>query len=121
MKEREEIDHAAEQLSQELGYGHDAIMAVHRFAEGHADPQVQLDCMKAAARMMQAQAAVALSLKRLRSDEATFAFRYIHEGGPPTPKKSKTNGPARVEEVWEEKPAGFEEGCEEVWDVETQA
>ena len=111
-EENEEIDRAAEQLSLELALSHDAIMAVHRFAETHADSAVQLDCMRAAARMMQAQAAVALSLKRLRSAETSYAFHYIHEGVPPTPEKSKTKSRPPVgkeplfQELWEDPETG---------------
>ena len=117
--ESADINLAAAQLAQEIGETLTAIMAVHKFAAESQDPDVQLDCMKAAARMMQAQASVALSLKRLRSDGNNHTFTFIHQGRPPTPKKSKTNGPARVEEVWEEVPASVGEGYEEVWDVET--
>ena len=117
--ESADIELAAAQLAQEIGETHAAIMAVHKFAAADKDPDVQLNCMKIAARMMQAQASAALSLKRLRGEEARYAFRYIHEGVPPTPKRSKTNAPTPVEEVWEEVPEGLEEGCEEIWDVET--
>jgi hypothetical protein len=88
-----EIDRAVWQLAEEMAQTHDAISAVHRFAEKATDPMVQLHCMKAAAHMMKAQASAALSLKRLtREDNHTFTF--VHQGRPPTPKKSKTNVPA---------------------------
>jgi hypothetical protein len=115
--ESADVELAAAQLAQEISQTHAAIMAMHKFAADHADPDVQLSCMKAAARMMQVQANAAMSLKRLRGEEARYAFRYIHEGVPPTPKKSKTNSPARVEEEWEDAPK-IEEGSVEVWDVE---
>jgi hypothetical protein len=115
--ESADVELAAAQLAQEIGETHAAIMAVHKFAAADKNPDVQLNCMKIAARMMQAQASAALSLKRLRGEEARYAFRYIHEGVPPTPKKTKTNAPARVEEVCEEVPE-IKEGFVEEWCVE---
>ena len=67
-------------------------MGVHKFASEGGDPLLQLNCMKAAARMMQAQASAALSLWRLKEgNHHTFTFE--HRGLPPTPQKSKTNVP----------------------------
>ncbi len=90
-----EIEEAVELLSEEMAQTHAAIMGVHKFAAEGSDPMVQLQCMKAAARMMQAQASAALSLKRLKS-EGHHTFTFIHQGVPPSSKKSKTNGKAET-------------------------
>lgn len=103
-----QLEAVAAQLAKEITYTHDAIMAVHKFAEDNRDPMVQMNCMKLAASMMQAQAAAALSLQRLSGSGPTFTF--IHEkryaGDTPTPQKSKTNRrrPTKgyVEELWED-------------------
>lgn len=90
--ETPEIDQAAALLAEEIVQTHAAFLGVHQFASQGGDPMVQLNCMKVAARLMQAQASAALSLKRLRS-EGQHTFTYLHQGVPPTPKKSKTNVP----------------------------
>ncbi len=66
-------------------------MGVHHFAVEDKDPMVQLNCMKAAARMMQAQAAAAMSLQRLTGGKG-LTVTIVHEKrNTPPPKKSKTN------------------------------
>lgn len=92
-EESPEIDQAAALLAEEIVQTHAAILGVHQFASQGGDPMVQLNCMKVAARLMQAQASAALSLKRLKS-EGQHTFTYLHQGTPPPPKKSKTNAPA---------------------------
>lgn len=105
-----QIETVAAQLAEEIAFTHDAIMAVHKFAGQGGDPKVQLDCMKAAARLMQAQAAAALSLQRLTGNAQSFTI--IHEKRAatiPTPEKSKTNGGvkgANVREFWEDEETG---------------
>jgi hypothetical protein len=89
-----EIEQVAAQLFEEITQTHAAFLGVHKFASAGGDPMVQLNCMKVAARLIQAQASAALSFKRLRS-EGQHTFTYVHQGGPPTPQKSKTNVPAR--------------------------
>ena len=98
--ENEEIDSAAAQLAEEISRMHTAIMTVHRYAEAD-DYSIdwRVKCTVAAARLMQVQANAALSLRRLKSNEAAYAFRYIREGVPPTPRKSKTNGNADTEDA----------------------
>lgn len=100
-----QLEAIAQQLADEIAYTHDAIMAVHKFAGQGGDPMVQLTCMKAAARMMQAQAAAALSLQRLKGGNV-HRFTFVHETPPPTPKNLKTNRPppakGGIEEVWED-------------------
>lgn len=90
--ESSEIDQAAALLAEEITQTHAAFLGVHKFASEGGDPAVQLNCMKVAARLMQAQASAALSLKRLKS-EGHHTFTYLHQGVPPTPGKSKTNVP----------------------------
>lgn len=92
-----QIEAIAAKLAQEIAYTHDAIMAVHKFVEQGGDPKVQIDCMKIAARMMQAQAAAALSLQRLTSPSTVTIIHEKRAGKRPAgadipaPEKSKTN------------------------------
>lgn len=93
-KAKQELEKAAQRLAAELAECHDCTMSVFRYAEEAKGYSVQLDAMKTATRMMQAQAAAALALQRLTSDNAHHTYTYVHEGRPPTPEKSKTNVPA---------------------------
>lgn len=92
---KQEIERAAQRLAAELAECHDCTMSVFRFAEGAKGYSIQLDAMKTATRMMQAQAAAALTLQRLTSDNH-HSYTYVHEGRPPTAEKSKTNVPANA-------------------------
>jgi hypothetical protein len=92
--EKAELDLAAAHLAEELSECHAVVMAAFKFAAAHPNPDVQLNAMQAATRMMQANAAAASALKRLKEEGGRHTFTYVHEGAPPTPKKSKTNVPA---------------------------
>jgi hypothetical protein len=91
----QEIEEAAARLAAELAECHHCTMSVFHFAEElKSNLAVQLDAMKTATRMMQAQAGAALALQRLRSTNTHRTHPYVYEGRPPVPKKSKTNVPA---------------------------
>lgn len=98
-----ELDHAADMLSQELAECHACIMAVFDHAITHKDPAVQLQSMLAATRLMQASAAAASALKRLRNPGTHHTVTVRPGEGEsgsgsggrgPTPEKLKTNGAA---------------------------
>jgi hypothetical protein len=88
----EEIDLAAAQLAAQLGECHDAVMAVFKFAAGAPNADVQMNAMKTATRMMQASAAAAASLKRLKSLGTHHTVTVVREGEGTPSQKSKTNG-----------------------------
>ena len=89
---KQQIEMAAAWLDQELAESHNATMTVFNFAASINDYPVQLEAMKIATRMMQAQAAAALALQRLNSDYGHHTYTVRHEGG--SSEKSKTNVPA---------------------------
>ena len=70
---------AADRLAEQLAACHDAVMAVFKFAGEHPDTAVQLDAMKTAPRMMQANAAAATAIKRLKDGESRHTFTYVHQ------------------------------------------
>lgn len=93
-------------LADEIAETHAAIMGVHKFAAVDKDVQLQLNCMKTATRMMQAQAVAAMSLQRLTGGKGTTVTIVHEKRNTPPPKKSRTNRrqPQRggVEELWED-------------------
>lgn len=94
MEQTTEIDSAAIMLAHEIAQAHANILALNRLVTPETPQAVQLDCMKVTARLIQAQASAVLSLKRLTS-EGHHTLTVVHQGGTPTPQKSKTNVPAR--------------------------
>lgn len=93
-------------LKDEIAETHAAVMGVHKFAAVGNDPLLQLNFMKAAARMMQAQAATALSLQRLTGGKGPTVTIVHEKRNTPPPEKSKTNRRQSqrggVEELWED-------------------
>ena len=86
-----DVDLAAIQLAQQIGACHDSVMAVFKFAANEASPDKQMSAMLAATRMMQANAAAASALKRLKSDGTRHTVTVAREGGDTPPQFSKTN------------------------------
>jgi hypothetical protein len=88
--EEDVIARTAAQLAEELFASHDAVMAVFRFAAAHPNPALQLDAMKAATRMMQANAVACSALKRLGEDGCR-TFTYVHKEEPWCPPQKIEN------------------------------
>ncbi len=94
MEQTMEIDRAAIMLAHEIAQTHANILVLNKLMTRETPHTVQLDYMKVTARLIQAQASAVLSLKRLTC-EGHHTLTVVHQGGTPTPKKSKTNVPAR--------------------------
>jgi hypothetical protein len=87
------LDKAAQLLEAELHECHTAVMSVFQFAYRHGDSKIQLEGMKAASRMMQASAAAASALARLKRPGTHHTVTVRDRGRGPTPGNLKTNIP----------------------------
>ena len=93
-----EIDEASTYLREQLTQCQIAIRSCFDFSKSDGySTQYHWDAMKMATRLMQASAAAASALKRLKGTESRHTIRIEQgEGGDPTPKKSKTNSGRRA-------------------------
>ena len=87
-----ELDEASAFLREQIAECQLAIRSCFDYAKSddHASYE-HWDAMRTATRLMQASAAAACALRRLNGTESRHTIAVRHEGGDPTPKKSKTN------------------------------
>jgi len=93
-----ELDEASAYLREQLAECQLAIRSCFDLSKSDGNgTEYQWHAMKMATRLMQASAAAASALKRLKGSESRHTIRVEQgEGGDPTSKKSKTNSGSRA-------------------------